>query len=316
MATKAMTSVTISAVIDDPDPDHTVRLVLHLSADNFKTQRSVASSYGRQKQRRTLTLRINPDTHYEGRLWTQCRQTGNMSNAYNGVSFWTNRKPVPVPVNPEENAEYLDDQDFIFDWQFTDADQGDRQSSFEVRFRVVGSSTWTSLGPLAAKGAGENTFRNYSAKSMGSNKRYEWQVRVRDTHGLWSDWSISRSFFLRGQTSTPILLSPIGGIGRGVVVTDPVTFTWRFQDPDPTQTQTQADIRWRAVGSGGGPPPPEDGSDDDDWFMLPGSGLDAPGRSMQWSVPGSYFQPGFVYEWSSRTYDNDANVSQCAPPQP
>jgi hypothetical protein len=207
-------------------------------------------------------------------------------------------------VTPVENTEYDENQEILFDWRFTDPDGGAKQAKYWVRYRTD-DSDWTYVPRKAPQGgnAGRNTFHNLPANTLRANTDYYWTVRAWDEQNAASEWPLVRSFFIRGVSTPPKLLSPVGGIGTAVMVNENVLFTWKFRDPDPTDTQVQADIRWRVVGTSGPDATEEDAGG---WATLFGDGV-TPGVVNQWEVPGNRFQAGFLYEWQIRTY-SDHNV--------
>jgi hypothetical protein len=309
-ATRSMGTVKISAIVDDPDAGQPVRLVVYYSSNNWKTQHGInGGSFVPQKSGRGVRDAVTitglaKNTLYKARLFSQAKDSAPpypLSIHYNSVSFWTNRIPVAELVSPAQNQEIADNQAFIFDWKFVDPDSGDKQKSFQIQYRPVSSSTWIAINPTTTANAAIS-YRNMAAGSLPANAHYVWRVKVQDNHGSWGGWSLEQSFFIRGLTTPPLLLDPVGGIGRGVVVTDPITFTWKFRDPEPKDRQYQADIRWRVVGAGGGDPDSDEG-----WFMLRGEG-DAPGTSNQWVLQSGYFIPRNVYEWQVRTYDQPTRL--------
>jgi hypothetical protein len=315
MTTKSMGSVTISATVDDPDASQPVRLVVRYSSNNFKSYRTAVGSYDHQnsghgvKDTATLTGLLT-NTLYKAHLYSQAIAPGadRLSINYKSVSFWTNRKPTVDLVAPAQNQEFPDNAAFLFDWKFTDPDGGD-QKDYQVQYRTVGSTTWTTLRSTSAENA-KHTFRNYTATALAANRHYVWRVRAQDKQGLWGDWGLEQSFFVRGQFSPPLLISPLGGRGRGVVVTQPVMFTWKFRDPDPHNKQYQADIRWRVAHAGGGTSGVTTSgapTGDEGWFVTRGAG-DVPGTKNQWQIASGYLIPGNLYEWQVRTYDAPARL--------
>jgi hypothetical protein len=131
-----------------------------------------------------------------------------------------------------------------------------------------------------------------------------WRVKVQDNHGSWGDWSLEQSFFIRGLFS-PAAAAPPGGDRTGVVVTEPVTFTWKFRDPDPKDRSTRLTSGGGWCGAGGGDH--QRCPDDEGWFVLRGAG-DVPGTKNQWQFASGYFIPGNLYEWQVRTYDQPARL--------
>jgi hypothetical protein len=311
MTTKSMGTVTVSAKMDDPNAGEKVRLRVYYSSNNFQTMKHVTSEPVEQTKRaevRITGLKVN--TLYEGRLYA-VDSGGHQSHSYNGISFWTNRKPRIELVTPSENTEFdefitgtspPESTKILFDWKFIDDDSPNNvdQKAYQIKYRTA-TGDWKSLPSTGAQtgAAGKETYRIYPAVSLVANTQYYWTVRGQDPQGIWSDWPLPVSFYIRGSSSPPTLISPKGGIGKGVPAGSQtsVRFEWKFRDPDPTNKQTQADIRWRVVGAGGGAPT------DEGWFTLFGDGV-TPGSAMQWDVSGGYFSPGFQYEWQIRTYDD------------
>lgn len=296
MATRRLKQVTITARIDDPNAGQEVRLIAFYSFNKFATPpKRVASPYGPQARRAQVVLSdLRQNTRYQVRLYTQ-DALGRLSKQYSAVTFWTNRPPAAVLVSPSENSEYNEDQSLLFDWKFVDPDEKDSQTAYQLRWSTD-QKNWTYLTREGTPG--KNTFITLPAPGrFRANTNYYWSVRVRDEAGIWSQWAINQSFFIRGLSSPPVLLDPIGGIGKAVIATRPYLFTWKFRDPYPANEQTQADIRWREVTSGDEGAPTDEG-----WFMRIGVG-GTPGPAMQWEIPAGSFQAGFVYEWQVRTYD-------------
>ncbi len=307
VVTKSMSGVTISAVIDDPTQGQQVKLKIQYSSNDFKTTKTKSSEWGKQARRESIHMPdLKTDTLYRVRLWT-IGKPDQVSKEYTSASFWTNRSPVVDLGDPKENSEYTESQTILFDWKFNDPDEPGKQdqAAYRLRYRTA-TGDWRYLphdGPATGH-EGANTYRQMDADNLVANTNYYWSVRAQDHQGLWSEWPLAQSFFIRGVSSPPTLIAPVGGIGAAVIVGLGVTvrFTWKFRDPDPKNKQTQADIRWRVVGTddvGFG----EDGTGDVGWITQLGTGI-TPGETMQWDLDGGYFTPGFIYEWQVRTYDD------------
>jgi hypothetical protein len=223
------------------------------------------------------------DTHYKFRAWSQSEHA--RSENFNSFDFWTNRAPtLPELVAPNENASFLTVSTIPFDWRFHDPDDGDSgQVGYELRWRNVMDDQ--AAGPwVTVTGAGD-TFRNVLATNVfRANRYYEWQLRTFDHGGLWSDWSLTRSFYIKGNHSPPVGLSPTDG--TALAVTEPIVFTWQFRDPDSGDSQVKADLRYRALGTG-------------DWITVAG----AAATQSTYQMPPNTLLANVQYEWQVQTYD-------------
>lgn len=303
MMTKATTQETVSAIIDDPNASDRVRLLVRRStSSSFATFTDTYSTYGAQAQRRTVTLKnLKVNTRYYLRLYTQ-DDNGRFSTSYNSANFWTNRKPTAELQCPENATQFANSLSMTFGWNFVDPDPSTTQKAWELRWRAVGSSTWTiksGTGGSNCIGTGCTGDFCYTTNpfTFRSNQFYVWSVRVKD-EAQWSDWTPVQTFYATGLSTAPRLLDPINE--EAVNATLPRTFKWKFIDPNATDSQCKADIRYRVVGTGG-----PDGIAN--WVTLLGN-LDSgtppvPGSNQSWEIPAGTFTPGFHYEWQARTYD-------------
>ena len=84
-------SVSVSAVVNDPDARDKVRMVVRYSSDkDFKTYSTVYSAFGRQGVRHTANMTaLSLNTLYYVRVYTQQRDRMLLSKSYNASSFWT-----------------------------------------------------------------------------------------------------------------------------------------------------------------------------------------------------------------------------------
>ena len=84
-------SVSVSAVVNDPDARDKVRMVVRYSSDkDFKTYSTVYSAFGRQGVRHTSNMTaLSLNTLYYVRVYTQQRDRMLLSKTYNASSFWT-----------------------------------------------------------------------------------------------------------------------------------------------------------------------------------------------------------------------------------
>lgn len=292
--TKSTGTVTVSAVVSDPDSsDQVLLLVRRSTSSSFSTYTDVKSALGTSNTTRSVTLTgLAQNTHYYIRLYAQ-DEHGLYSVGYNSLDFWTNRQPIePTLLTPAENATVSALSSVIFTWVHNDPDAPDLQSGFELQYRTQATlnqpaGPWVLISQHAVTAA---TWTVNPGTFKGSTF-YEWQVRTADHQSLWGLWSLANSFYVSSVSSPPVPLSPVKD--SALDVNEPTDFTWRFVDPDPGDHQTKADLRYRLVGQ-----------PDSDWIMLLGV-VDpgVPGLDPSWTLPTETFITGYHYEWQVRTYD-------------
>lgn len=104
-----------------------------------------------------------------------------------------------------------------FDWDFSDPDAGDSQSKYDLRYRVVGTSTWTDV-----TGSTPDTFHDFAAGTFAAGN-YEWQVRTYDAQGVVGPYSGSAFFTAADPTGVPTIADPTSG---STVSADPAMVSW------------------------------------------------------------------------------------------
>jgi hypothetical protein len=122
----------------------------------------------------------------------------------------------------------------VFTWTFSDPNPGDTQSAYQIRYKVAGATSWTTMtavtSPASTWTAPGSTF------SAGN---WEWQVLTRDAQGLSSPWSASGTFTATTVPATPTITAPVAG---GTVTSNPYTVTWSCPDQgDGYQVRTVRD---------------------------------------------------------------------------
>lgn len=319
MHTRITGNPTVTAKLDDPDSGDRLRMIMHYSTNkNFSPQTTVTSDVvDNHKQASVRMGNLAQNTHYFVRLITidnhGLRSTDSTSPpGWAAFDFWTNETSIPDHMTVNGGGSGVTISSILsatFAWQFNDPDKADLQSAFSLRYRTTGTSAdppgpWVTITKNVADntspGAGPPSHsRNqwvFDPGTFNGNLGYTWQVRTKDLQGLWSDWSLTASFFSTSTTSPPIPKSPINNIA--VDVDGDVTFTWQFRDPDG-DPQQKADIRWRVVGGA-----------DDTWVTTLGLvDPDVPGSTKTWTFHDGTFAPGLNYEWQVRTYDAAAHQS-------
>lgn len=120
-------------------------------------------------------------------------------------------KPVNAPPNapilltPGSSEIINRDAPNRFSWQPSDPDGGDGQTGYDLRYRAVGSSTWTTLS-----GSTPNAYRDFDAGTFAVGD-FEWQVRTYDNGGLVGPYSGSRFFTAATPPAGPAITAPING---------------------------------------------------------------------------------------------------------
>lgn len=292
--TRSTGSVSVSALVDDPDEAaQKVRLVVFYaqSSDFSSGVQKVESNLVPQESRASVVLSgLVQNTLYHLRMYA--RDSRNLlSNSYTTTTFWTNRSPSqPNVLMPPENADTPRSSPLPLVWQHQDPDEpgAASQGGYVVQVRRA-STVRAAAGPWQQFQAfTETQSHTLGANTLLPNTYYEWQVATRDPQGAWGPFSDPRSFFVTGTSAPPIPLGPFKG--EAVDVTEPTTFTWQFRDPDPGNFQVRADLRYRVVGA-------------TDWHVLTGD-TTTPGGEGEWTLDAETFFSGFNYEWQVRTYDD------------
>lgn len=300
LATRSTGTVSVSAILSDPDVGDTVRLLVRYSTtSNFSSFTDVYSGFVGSGARASVNLTgLAQNTKFYLRLYAQDNR-GNFSQTYNATSFWTNRKATPALVFPPENQTLSSTSSTIFKWDFLDPDPDDTQSAFRLAHRTISATgeagAWTQIERVPyTVGCGLPDPANrfcwmFDPGTFQGNTFYEWRVQVRDAGGLWSDWTPTQGFYVQSTSTAPRLISP--SRDEAIEVENPVLFRWEFLDPDPGDSQKRADLRYRVVGQ-------------TEWVTVLGAddpGI--PGSTESWEFQGQSFAPGYHYEWQMRTYD-------------
>jgi hypothetical protein len=113
---------------------------------------------------------------------------------------------------------------------FSDIDVGDSQSKFDLRYRLVGSPTWTTITQTTT-----NLYYDFPANSLAAGN-YERQVLVYDSTGTPATaWSASGFFTAADAPGQPTITAPLNGSTVGVSA---MNVTWSA----PAQTDYQVQI--------------------------------------------------------------------------
>lgn len=123
---------------------------------------------------------------------------------------------APTLVFPTTNFAYDTNQDFR--WLFSDDDDGDSQSAYELQYRV-GAGAWTTTGKITST----DQFHEFAAGTFAalSGQSVEWQVRTWDQSDAQGPWSASAFATpypappLFAYDPVPVLVSPTPTIEGG-----------------------------------------------------------------------------------------------------
>jgi hypothetical protein len=138
---------------------------------------------------------------------------------------------APIITAPADGATIDRNITQRFDWDFSDPDAGDSQSKYDLRYRVSGTSTWTTI-----TGTTPNTYHDFAAGTFTAGD-YEWQVRTYDAQGVVGPYSGS-SFFTAGDAPPePTITAPVSG----GTVSETELVEWSTPDQDSYQLRRVAD---------------------------------------------------------------------------
>jgi hypothetical protein len=141
---------------------------------------------------------------------------------------------APILSSPANNATIDRGITQRFAWTFSDPDVGDSQSAFDLQYRVVGTTPWTTVSATTP-----NAFYDFAASTFAAGN-YEWQVRTYDSQGVVGPWCSSSFFTAATAPAQPTITAPV----NGATVQNTATLTWSA----PNQT----DYQWRRVADNAG----------------------------------------------------------------
>jgi hypothetical protein len=137
----------------------------------------------------TTDVGTDPTKKYKYRLRAANTSTASLYSAYTAetteTAGVTSPPAAPTGLTPNSVTLLYDPTiATIFSWTYNSTD-GYPQSKYEIQYREVGGSTWTSLGQVTSTGQQSTV----PANTFVYSKSYEWQVRtwgVSATAGAWS----------------------------------------------------------------------------------------------------------------------------------
>ena len=162
-----------------------------------------------------------------------------VADSANNWSAWTssylfsaNRKPAAPPIVQPKSVIVDTALTTTFAWTFTDSDDNDTQSYYELRYRLYQSgSAWTVIDDETA-----DEFVDLPADTFDDDLTYEWQVRVKDSMGALSPFS-SVAYFSTQTSSYPIIIEPVSGVGGEMA-----NVKWAWFTQEAYQVRVMTDI--------------------------------------------------------------------------
>lgn len=110
-----------------------------------------------------------------------------------------------------------------FRWQPSDPDVGDYQTRYDLRYRTVGSTTWTEVTASIS-----DPWRDIAGGTFAAGN-WEWQARTYDRHGRPGPYSSSAFFTAADRPSDLSITSPING---SVIGEDTALVQWATGSQD------------------------------------------------------------------------------------
>lgn len=155
---------------------------------------------------------------YIGGVTSGGTSVGTWSAGNGSINFTFNTPPnAPTLTTPPQNGAVDATVAPTVQWQFSDPDPGDLQSSADVQYRAPGDSF--TVVTAAAASVGSYTF----PAPLVADTTYEWQVRTYDQSGAVSPWSASGFFTPRTPPAAPTIVSPPAG---SAITADPAPYQW------------------------------------------------------------------------------------------
>lgn len=115
---------------------------------------------------------------------------------------------------------------------FSDPVPSDAQSKFDLRYRLIGAGSWTTVTQTTP-----NQFYDFPAGSLAAGD-YERQVRTYDSVGVVGPYSTSGFFTAADAPDGPTITDPVNG---ETIILPTNAFTWSAPDQDAYQVRKVAD---------------------------------------------------------------------------
>ena len=224
----------------------------------------------------TLTSGLTNNTTYEWQVRNVCSATEQ--SGYTSLTTFTTSCPQSGTLTSMATATGA-----TLNWRVRSL--YDAGSTFDVQYRPVGSTVWSTVGNIAGGSGSDYTGYStvtYSLTGLTTNTQYEWQVRTHCTANTQSAYSATAQF-------TTVCNPPNGfGLGVSLKTSTSVQFRWNSNNA----VGTPHDIRYRPVGA-------------PDWITVSTANTTIFG--------GSYDLTGLTnnttYEWQIRSACSPAQIS-------
>lgn len=208
--------------------------VLEFSSDNGTTWNALATLATNVKTYTHASPPVGPGIRYRAR--TVINSPANIGHGL--ASAWTQSATVPLqaPPNPPSSLApnglaFTAVNAQPFTWSHNTVDSS-AQTAYEIQYRVVGASTWTTTGKIAST----TQARTFAANTFVNGRQYEWQVRTWGAYVDPSPFSATAVF-----TTSALPAATITTPGT-TLNTSRLTAVWSYFDTEGT-----AQSAWEAV---------------------------------------------------------------------
>lgn len=153
-----------------------------------------------------------------------------------GTLTEANQAPTaPSNLSPSGGALVDVDQSQTVTWTSGDPDDGDTQSAYNHRYRIVGAGSWTETGWVNSP----YSQKIYAGGTFVTGEDYEHQVQTKDNHGLEGPWCSSALFTGTSSPDAPTITDPAN---EATITTATYAMDWSTADQDAWQARRKNDV--------------------------------------------------------------------------
>ena len=149
---------------------------------------------------------------------------------------------TPTELSPSGGVKVLSQSAKDFSFKYTDPNSL-QSAKYQLRYRPVGGAWVTSAEIVKVQNHNTTVIHTYAANTFTPGISYEWESRVQNSVGSWSNWSATSSFVTNAVPVTA-LTSPIGGVKKNAKI----DITLAFSPTDADGTVSAYEVNWRKVG--------------------------------------------------------------------